>query len=272
METLAKDLIFTAEDEILVSEITKRTAEYLATHPETKITSKQRIKFQQAKRKLRNGIPLAYVLGYKWFYGYRFKVNKYTLIPRPETELLVDKAREIVRARKPKLICDIGTGSGAIIISLKKSPKLSGKPKFIAVDISKPALNTAKQNARILKASGIAFKKGSLLEPLKLPSNASGLLILANLPYLSKKQLSEPSIKKEPKLALYGGRNPLSKIKELLKQAKDAKISNSTILLEINFNQASEVKKLAKKLWPASDIKIYEDLGKHDRLVEIAIY
>lgn len=271
MGTTAKDLIFTKEDEILVSEITKKTPEYLAAYPEINITPKQKESFRIAKRELKRGIPLAYVLGYKWFYGYKFKVNKHTLIPRPETELLVDRAGEIARARKPRMICDIGTGSGAIIVSLKKSLKLSTKTKFMGVDISVPALNIAKQNARILKAVGIEFKKGNLLEPLKLYTNTD-LLILANLPYLSKKQLLEPSIKKEPKLALYGGKDPLQKIERLLKQAARKKISRSTILLEINYDQAVRIKKLAKKYWPASKIRVYKDLGKHDRLVEIAIY
>lgn len=271
---LAKNLIVTREDEVLLCEITKKSKDFFLCNPNYKIASKYQDRFKRAQAKLKAGVPLAYIVGYKWFYGFKFSVNQQILIPRPETELLVDRAQELVITNRPAVVYDIGTGSGAIAISLKKILKPSTKSKFVATDISTEALKLARKNARALKTPGIFFRQGSLLKPLKLNPDKknSNLLILANLPYLSQKQLFEPSIKKEPKLALYGGRDPLQKISTLLMQVSQAKISHSIILLEINYNQGGKIKNLASKLWPTSDIVIYQDLRKYDRLVEIKIY
>ena len=147
------------------------------------------------------GEPLAYVLGEKWFYGQKFFVNSNVLIPRQETELLVEYALKTIKRNRPSAIYDIGTGSGAIAISVA----YNSKQQVIAVDISVKALIIAAKNAR-----AILSKNWRLLKPLqsdllkkiaRIPGNS---IICANLPYLSKSELNERSINKEPVLALHG--------------------------------------------------------------------
>ena len=258
---------FNNAEEILLSAITGKSREFLIAHPEIKMTKSQLLKLSAGRKKLRAGYPLAYLLGYKWFFGTKFAVNKSVLIPRPETELLVEKALAAAKKLQPKMIIDVGTGSGAIIVSLRKNLK-SGK--FYGTDISVAALKVAKANAKKLK---IKFLRGNLLTPLfkTLQKNPKNILICANLPYLSKTELREPSIKHEPKLALYAGTKSTDKIVGLLQQIKKLRLSQSQIFLEIGYSQASEIKKLAKKYLPAARLKIYKDLSGFDRLVQIWI-
>jgi release factor glutamine methyltransferase len=262
---------YNTEHEILLAEILGKPKEFLIAHPEIQLTKKQYDKFEKMSKQLKSGWPLAYVLGYKWFYGNKFMVNKDVLIPRPETEQLIDLAFGIAKNNTITQIVDIGTGPGTIILTLRNGLKKS-KVNFSASDISAKALAVAKKNAKALKTSGVRFHKGNLLTPFnKSLLNKSGVLITANLPYLSKKQLAEPSIKREPKLALLGGKRSYDKIEQLLKQTSKLKLSNSWILLEINYDQAKVLAKIIKKYLPKADIKIHKDFSKFDRFVEIYI-
>jgi|SRR5579872_398764 len=264
------------EEELFLADLLNKPREFLMAHPEILknpeklLSPERRKKFILAKRRLRQGLPLAYILGYKWFYGEKFAVNKNTLIPRPETEILVEKALEIAAHTNPKTIIDIGTGSGAIIVSLRKN--FSKNAKFYASDISKKALEIARKNAKILTPSllargkAIKFLHGNLLTPFKKFRGSEKILICANLPYLSKKELQESSIKHEPGLALYGGKKSTDKIELLLRQIKNLRLRQSTAILEIGFSQAHQIKNLAKKYLPAAKITIYKDLGGFNRI------
>jgi release factor glutamine methyltransferase len=270
---MLNDLLRTTEDEILLSVILNKSREFLVAHPNVKLNPKQKQKFLEKQKLLKKGLPLAYVLGYKWFYESKFKVNPNVLIPRPETEELVDLAKKYAISNKSGYICDIGTGSGAIIISLRKSlPK--NKAQFIAIDISEKALKIAKENAKsISKKLTIKFIKGNLLAPLKKSlTKKESVLIIANLPYLSRKEvLKELSIKHEPRLALYGGKNDIDLIAKLIKQIANLKLKNSTILLEINYNQSKKINAFVRKNLPNALTKTYEDLRGFDRIFEIKI-
>jgi len=276
------------EQELLLAALLSKPREFLLTHPEfvsaffsEKKFSKHRKSFFQKTALLQKGWPLAYILSSKWFFGRKFFVNKSVLIPRPDTEILVELAVHYAKTEKPGKIIDVGTGSGAIIISvaleLKNHFPKNTKPRnarqgiFFGIDLSKKALGVAKKNAKILlPKEKIFFKNGSLLSPLaKKITGEKNLLILANLPYLSKKELSEKSIKFEPKLALYGGKNPQEKIEKLLRQIAKLKLQRFCVLLEVNFDQAKKVKKTASILLPGSEIKIHKDLAGFQRFVEI---
>lgn len=254
--------------EVLIAEILGKTKEYVLAHPETKLSPAQKRKLKHMQRELSKGVPLAYVLSYKWFYNNKIFVNKSVLIPRPETETLVDLALTWAKQHKPKTIIDIGTGSGAIIVSLKRN--LKTKAQFFASDISKKALAVAKRNAKDLK---ISFKQGNLSTPFSklLKKNSDKVLITANLPYLHPKQLAEKSISKEPRLALLGGKKGTEKILKLLKELSKFKLKNSLILLEINYDQAKTITVLINKLMPEVKITVHKDLALWDRIVQIQI-
>lgn len=265
--------VTTLEDELILSELASKPREFLLSHPDFKITPKQEKEFKQRQQQLQKGLPLAYILGFKWFYNHKFKVNKDTLIPRPETEQLVDLATKTFLTLKPNGVIDIGTGSGAIIVSLSDYFKKNTKAKWYASDISKSALKVAKLNAkRLLKKNDISFKQGGLLKPhLNALKKHDSLLILSNLPYLFPAQMKEPSIKHEPKGALLGGKKGYETIFKLLLEISELNPKKAVILLEINFDQGKTIKKEVLRLFPKSKVKIHKDLHKHDRIVEIEI-
>lgn len=262
----------TNEDEILLSAVLKKPRGFLVAHPQTKISTANFKKIQAMQKKLQSGFPLAYLLGYKWFLNEKFVVSKDVLIPRPETEQLVEKALEYIKKYAPKQIIDIGCGSGAIGISVAKAVK---NRNFIFADISKKALKIAKKNAKNILAKrtlrNISFIESDLLSKIDLQRNT---LILANLPYLSATESKEKSIKHEPRLALYGGKKAHFLIERLLQQvAKKIALKNkdykTAIILEINYNQGARIKKIASKFFPNLHCNIYKDLRGFDRIVEI---
>lgn len=260
---------FIPEEEIVLAEILNKPKEFLITHPFIKLSAAQEKKFEKMRKELKSGVPLAYVIGYKWFFGNKFVVNKNVLIPRPETEQLVELALHSAKTINPKIILDIGTGPGTIIISIAKALHDS-KANFTAADISTQALETAKKNQKaLLKKTRIKFVKSDLLKSFGKLKNSANVLITANLPYLSKKELSEPSIKKEPKLALLGGKNSHNLIEKLIIQISRLNLKNSAILLEINYNQGKILQKIIKKHLPQADVKLHKDFSKYDRIIEI---
>ena len=161
--------------------------------------------------RIRQQEPWEYIRGYAYFRGERYIVNRNTLIPRIETEQLVDIAISLIKENSYSKVFDIGTGTGCIIISLAKEiDNRENRISFIATDISTHALDIAKQNASNLKVKNINFKSENLINKFWL-SNES--LIIANLPYIPSKMYQElqPSVKDyEPKIALEGGRDGLS--------------------------------------------------------------
>jgi release factor glutamine methyltransferase len=263
----------TIADEAILSAVLGITKIQSITNPEKLFpTTVQMKKILSMRKRFQNGEPLAYVLGEKWFYGLLFKTDKRALIPRPETEILVEKAINYIELKKPKAIFDIGTGSGIIAITLAK--KLG--EKIVAVDISVGALALAKSNAKqILKTRKtlVTFRHSDMLKKIKtFPDNS---LVIANLPYLSKKELREPSIKKEPHLALYGGykgnSNSSAMIIALLKQIAERKLEHVTIMLEFNYNQAKQISAAAERIFKDPQIEIIKDFSGFDRIAVINI-
>ncbi|MCX6786082.1 MAG: peptide chain release factor N(5)-glutamine methyltransferase [Candidatus Komeilibacteria bacterium] len=212
-QKLAKNNFISAQldAEILLSLTLKQNKEFLYAKPEFKLNLLQKIRFFYFTNKRLKNWPIAYLTHHKEFYGYNFYVNKHVLTPRPETEGIIDLAIEEIKKcymlhATCYTICDIGTGSGCIIITLiselQKNNYNLDNFKFYATDISGAALRVAKKNARLQQVEKhIEFLHGDLLKPLQAKTID---LILANLPYLELTDLNEPSIKKEPKLALLG--------------------------------------------------------------------
>ena len=253
------------EAEILLSAILKKPREFLPAHEEKILTAKQLSGFEHQLTKRLKGLPIAYLTGHKEFYGLDFMVNKSVLIPRPETELMVDEAAKLAtQSTRSLTLVDLGTGSGCIIITLAKMLN----QKFIAVDISSEALIVAKKNARLHGVDKkIKFIKSDLLSPVVL---TSPLIILANLPYLTPSQIKEsPSIKYEPKLALTAGPDGLKYYRKLFKQIK--KFHDITVLCEIDPGQKTPIKQLTEQYLPHAKIQIKKDLAGLNRLAIINI-
>lgn len=221
------------------------------------------------------GWSLASLVGIKSFYNLDLKVNKNVLIPRPETELLVDEVIANIKNQENVTILDIGTGSGAIILSLFKNIK-SNKVTFYASDISKLALKVARSNAKKYQAK-IKFFKGDLLKPYlpKLPSiRENKIIITANLPYLKPAEMKEKSISKEPKGALLSGSDGLWHYRRLFKQIRNHLLplqKNIFLICEINPLQARTMEKLARASFSVSKIYFKRDYRQKTRFVIIEI-
>jgi len=277
--------------ELISAHIIKKSREFVLAHPEYEIPKLKIVNCKLKIARRMNNEPLAYILGHKEFYRLDFKVNKHTLIPRPETELLVELAMQEVKSmKKVASVVDVGTGSGNIIISLAKNLQ-NKKIKYFGVDISKKALQVAKYNAKKNKVNKkINFLHGDLLNNKKLfnkktKKQFNNLTIIANLPYLSKKNYGEtlPNVKNyEPKSALYSSKNGLWHYEKLLQQIKNLHASYSPALpagrlfhtscfLEFSPEQKNNLKVLIKKILPSAQIEFKKDLAKKWRVCTIKL-
>lgn len=215
------------------------------------------------KRRIK-GEPTAYITGIKEFYGLDFVVNRDVLIPRPETELLVEQAINLCRQQQYATAVDVGTGCGAIAILLAVSlPALT----IFATDISSKALNTAKQNAaRHDVMDRITFYKGNYLKSITEPVD----LIVANLPYVRKRDI-KGNLKFEPRQALDGGVDGLDKIEEFCSQVGEKLNRKGSLLLEIGQGQTEDVKLILHKYLVKGTIEVHEDHAGIERVVHFRL-
>lgn len=257
--------------QVLLANALKQPRSWLAAHPESFLDREPAAAFEERIQRLERGEPLPYVLGEWEFFGLSFRVSPDVLIPRPETELLVERAiawlkKLKVEGRKTN-VADIGTGSGCIAISLAVNvPEI----QVTATDISPAALAVARKNAELNKVSErIKFIQADLLPDSLLPSSFS--LIIANLPYIPTDTLHRlPIFGREPTLALDGGAGDgLDIIRRLLAKATTRLAPGGMILLEIEASQGQAASALAREVFPQASVKIHKDLVGHDRLIEI---
>ena len=268
--------------ELILAHLCRRPRSYILAHPEKELTTGQADKARKLIKRRARGEPLAYLFGHKEFYGLDFIVNKHVLVPRPETELMVEEGLEILKNLNSATIVDVGTGSGCIIASLISNLKFLiyiSNFQFYATDISRQALSVAKKNAgRHQVDKDIKFCHGNLLEPIINNKNflllTSYFLLLANLPYLTPAQIkNSPTIQYEPKRALTAGPDGLKYYRMLFRQIRDlcktAGICGLSVLAEIDPSQKTSIKKLAKKYLPKASVQIKKDLRGHSRLAVI---
>jgi release factor glutamine methyltransferase len=256
------------ESEILVTHILGQSRAWLATHPDTSLDDKTVDRLDQLLERLVSGEPLAYLLGHWEFYGRDFCVNPAVLIPRPETELLVESALSWFKAHPyHRRAVDVGTGSGCIAISLAADLK---DINLIATDISFKALQVAQINKnRLLVNSRLHLVQADLLLSLPGPFD----LIVANLPYIPEKKLVSLKVTEhEPRLALDGGQDGLRLIIELLRQSPARLATPGCILLEIEFEQGQNVSSLAGQVYPNASVSILPDLAGLPRILKIETY
>lgn len=283
--------------ELLLAFSSGLSRETLITYPDKNLGLKNLNKFRQLEKKRLKNWPIAYLLGEQNFYGLNFKVSPKVLVPRPETELMIDEVLKKISEEKNTAlnIIDLGTGSGAIIISLasrlkKINIKLFKQINFFGFDVSSAALKIAKENAtnNNLKEK-IIFKKSDLLNIIKNKKLSKEfnifsqpLIICANLPYLRLEEFkNEKSLSHEPKLALVAGKDGLKYYRQLFKQLTlmtkgnfnddlgANKLKSLFLICEINPRQVEPMKKLANSYLRKKPIKIIQDLAKKDRFLII---
>jgi len=242
-------------------------------YPELSLNAEQQIQLDKSLIRLEKGEPFPYIIGHWEFFGLDFEVTPDVLIPRPETELLVEKAI-IWLQESPvrRTIADIGTGSGAIAVSLAVNIP---DADILATDISSKALQVAKRNAKKLDVGDrIEFIECDLLPDKStfINNHLPFDLICANLPYIPTKTLSHlPVFGREPTIALDGGADGLDFFRRLLNIAPDWLAPNALILLEIEATLGSQVLELAHEIFPNTKIHLHQDLTGRDRLLEIQL-
>ena len=250
------------EAELLLGHTLKITRTQLLTEPDVELKKRQEDTFKTFIKRRIKGEPNAYITGHREFYGLDFLVDRRVLIPRPETEILVEQA--IVRAKnfRNPVIVDVGTGSGAIAISLAKNVP---DAEIYAVDISKAALKAAGRNClRHQVQDKVKLMPGDLLEPI--PSLVD--IIVANLPYVLTAEVPKVNTSGfEPQLALDGGADGMEVIKKLCLQAKDRLHPQGWLLLEIGLGQSQLVNDILQAVRPAVKIEFVCDLSGIQRVV-----
>ncbi len=214
--------------------------------------------------------PSAYILGRAWFYGIELQVDPRVLIPRPETELLVEAALAFVKERseeaRPCALADVGTGSGAVAVALALHLPAA---RVWATDISAGALEVARLNcARHGVQDRVALVAGDLLEPLQQPVD----VIVANLPYVTNADIPQlaPEVRDfEPLGALAGGDDGLDLVRRLLAQAADHLRPRGAVMVEIGLGQAGEAVSLARRHLPGGTVGLLRDFAGIERVLRI---
>jgi release factor glutamine methyltransferase len=252
------------EARVLVSHGTGRPASFLLAHPEFEITSEQNAIFEALLQRRLNGEPLPYILGHWEFFGRDFEITPDVLIPRPETELLVERAISWLQAHpNHRSVADVGTGSGCIAVCLaKRIPDL----RITATDISSAALEMARRNAiKQDVAMQINFVECDLL-----PQDGIFDMVVANLPYIPTETMEQLAVYgREPSLALDGGVDGLDIIRRLVALGPRRLAPGGLMLLEIEASEGMAAVTLAYDLFSRADIRLHRDLSGRDRLVEI---
>lgn len=209
--------------------------------------------------------PVAYILGYTYFYNLKLTVNNDVLIPRKETEELVGIVIDLLKDKKNITVADIATGSGNIAISVKKNLKVD---KMYAVDISDKALDVASKNAGDNDAD-IHFINGNLLQPL-IDNDLKVDVIISNPPYIKEGYpLSNSVYNHEPHLALFAKKDGMENYERILVQSKQVLNDGGYIFFEIGFDQGQMMIDLIKRYYPNDKYEIRKDLSGNDRFVII---
>ncbi len=250
--------------EILLTHTLGITRAQLHAHPQGQLSSAELANYRRLIERHARREPVAYIVGHQEFYGLDLFVDSRVLIPRPETELLVEKA--IAISQRPSVAADVGTGSGAIAISLAVHLPRS---LIYATDASSEALEVAACNCRrYCVEDRVHLLQGHLLEPLPEPVD----LVVANLPYVSQAEWAQlpPEISHcEPREALDSGPDGLDLIRGLLAQAQGYLKPQGIVLLEIGATQGEAVVSLAKRHFPTARVEIMQDYAGLDRVVMV---
>ena len=251
------------DSELLISKAINKNREYIILNLDKEIKEDDYLNFQRLVTERSQGKPVAYLIGKKYFWKYEFEIDGDVLIPRPDTELIIEQVLKIYKNKNRINFLDVGVGSGAILLSILKEKK-----GFLGtgIDISNNCLNICNKNAyklevyervKLFKSNIDNFTKGKYD------------LIISNPPYIKKLDLNklDKDVKDfEPKLALNGGLDGLSEIRKIIKKSTELIKKNGKLIIEIAFNQKNEVKKILKDNGFYINAVI-KDLAKNDRCI-----
>lgn len=251
-----------AEADILLAHVLDTTRDKLYQKIDATVTSQENNRYTEFLQKRGSREPLAYLINKRSFMDFEFYVDERVLIPRPETELLVEKLLDIGKSRKQSemRLLDLCTGSGILAVTISNYwPEAS----IVAVDISEEALVVARINANRLQGR-VDFRQGDLFEPI---IGEKFDIIVSNPPYISQTEYEEcsPEVKKEPSLALLAGEDGLDFYRRIAKEAQSYVCPGSRILMEIGCCQALEVKTIFEE--KGYKCTVYSDLAGLDRIV-----
>lgn len=247
---------------LLLQYVLDEPRQYIIVYDKKEITKKQQWEYFINIEKLTKGIPLQHITHRQEFMKMDFFVDENTLIPRPDTEILVEEVIKIAKQKYNPKILDLCTGSGAIAISLKKYVPNS---EIIGVDISEKAIEVANKNANKLNAD-VKFIKSDLFEKLKKEKFD---IIVSNPPYIKKEEIKKLSkeVQKEPELALDGGIDGLDFYRKITSQAIEYLKTESFLCFEIGYNQKNDVIKIIEKQQNYKNIYCKKDLYGYDRVI-----
>jgi release factor glutamine methyltransferase len=249
--------------QVLLAYVLGKETIYLLTWPEREISREQKAAFEDLVQKRINGVPVAHLVGTREFWSLPLKVNDSTLIPRPDTEILVESALEICTADAD--ILDLGTGTGAIILALASELP---KANCVGIDFSSDAVKLATENAQQLNIKNVSFKQSNWFE------NVTGKydLIVSNPPYIDKNDhhLQQGDVRFEPLSALVAENNGLADLQLIAQQAVNYLKEGGALLMEHGFEQGAMVRDILKNLC-YSQIKTIKDYGGNER-VTMGIY
>ena len=251
------------DSEILLSNLIKRDKKHIILNPKELLNAEQLDKFKSLIERRKKGEPIAYLINKKEFWKDEFFVNKDVLIPRPDSELIIEQVLKIYSKDVQLQVLDIGTGSGCILLSiLKERPNFYGT----GIDISKKSINVSKLNAKQLNLTSRVKFFHSSVDNFKIGKYD---IIVSNPPYIelfNLKYLEKDVVNFEPKLALSGGFDGFSKIRKVINKASTLIKRNGKFILEIGFNQRNKVKKILKEEGFYIN-KALKDYGNNDRCI-----
>tara|TARA_B100001093_G_scaffold38801_1_gene33154 strand:- start:40 stop:888 length:849 start_codon:yes stop_codon:yes gene_type:complete len=251
------------DSELLLSKVINKSREFIILNSKQRINVKDYKHFQELINQRSKGKPIAYLIGKKPFWKYEFKVNDKVLIPRPDTEIVIEQVLNIYRKKNKIHFLDIGFGSGCILLSILKERK---DFRATGIDISKHALKVCNINAYKL---GVKNRVKLFKSDIDKFSKGKYDLIISNPPYIKKlnlRYLDKEVIRFEPKIALNGGLDGTSEIRKVVKKSSELIKNGGKLILEIAFNQKEEVKQILRNngFYINSVIK---DLAKNDRCI-----
>jgi release factor glutamine methyltransferase len=251
------------DSEIILSHVIKKDRKYIILNYKEKLKKEKIKRFNKLINRRKKGEPVAYLINKKEFWNETFYVNKNVLIPRPDTELIIEQVIKSYSKNSRSSVLDIGTGSGCILLSiLKERPNFYGT----GIDISKKSIIVSKYNAKMLKLSNRVKLYNSDVDNF---NNGKYDIIVSNPPYIkfkSLKYLEKNVVNFEPKLALSGGSDGFSEIRKVISKAAVLIKKNGKLFLEIGFNQKIKVIEILKKEGFYIN-KALKDYGKNDRCI-----
>ncbi len=263
LQTVSESAALDAQ--VLLAAVLGRKRAWVLAHPEARLTPDQEAELEAKLERLSRGEPLPYVLGHWEFYGLDLEVSPEALIPRPETELLVDYALRWLAAHPSRRwVADVGTGTGCVAIALAYH---ASQIQVIAGDCSWPALSLARRNIR---RYGLERRISLVQADLLTPFDRSFDVICANLPYIPSALLDElPVARWEPRLALDGGPDGLEPLRSLLAQAPRLLQPGGLLLVEIGADQGAAALALVQAAFPRGQATLHPDLAGHPRFIAV---